>query len=381
MSNKKHILFLSSWYPSRVNKTLGNYVQQHAEAIAILHDVTVVYAVGEKALSVNYEFEQFTKNNVTTIVIYFKKHSFKVVNGLRKYKSLKHGIKRAKKFDLIHGNVLLPIGIFVYFFSIKLKVPFVFTEHSTGFLTQTKMKLSSVEKLITKCVVKKSKFVLPVSNELKRDMLSLGFNANYEVIGNVIDTKLFYPTKNENEKYTILHISSFSNEQKNINGILNVVKKLSEERSDFLFKIVGDGNILQLKNEISLLNIRENVIQIEGVKPPYEIAKQLQGSNLYISFSNYETFGIVMLESIACGVPVISTKTGILYELNLTDFTTFVDAGDEDGLLNSIRNSIDSQKKLDFNKMYLLIEEEYSAESIANKYTNIYCNVLKEMDS
>ena len=48
MSKKLHILFLSSWYPSRVSYTNGYFVQKHAEAIASQHKVSVIFAIGDK---------------------------------------------------------------------------------------------------------------------------------------------------------------------------------------------------------------------------------------------------------------------------------------------------------------------------------------------
>jgi len=43
LKKKLHILFLSSWYPSHVSPSNGDFIQRHAEAIATKHNVTVIY--------------------------------------------------------------------------------------------------------------------------------------------------------------------------------------------------------------------------------------------------------------------------------------------------------------------------------------------------
>ena len=47
-NHRLRILFLSSWYPSQEHRTLGNFVQRHAQAVAKLHDVSVIYATPYK---------------------------------------------------------------------------------------------------------------------------------------------------------------------------------------------------------------------------------------------------------------------------------------------------------------------------------------------
>jgi len=48
---KLHVLFLASWYPSRVLKTNGDFIQRHAEAVALQHNVTVLHVISDSYLS------------------------------------------------------------------------------------------------------------------------------------------------------------------------------------------------------------------------------------------------------------------------------------------------------------------------------------------
>ena len=67
----KNVLFLSSWYPSRVHTTLGNFVNYHANAVAKKNKVNVLYIVADDTID-SYEIDHFKNEQVTTTIVYFK---------------------------------------------------------------------------------------------------------------------------------------------------------------------------------------------------------------------------------------------------------------------------------------------------------------------
>ena len=75
----KNILFLSSWYPSKVHRTLGNFVQYHANAISLKHRVFVLYVVPHKD---GFEVTNEVVKNVDTTIVYFNRGKFKYLNYL-----------------------------------------------------------------------------------------------------------------------------------------------------------------------------------------------------------------------------------------------------------------------------------------------------------
>lgn len=375
--NKLHILFLTSWYPSRVFPTNGNFVQKHAEAIALNHKVTVIYPVGDsKKTKNNYEITDKTTHNVRDIVIYFKKHPIAIVNAYRKYKALKKGMKLIDNFDIIHANVLFPIGILVLFIHKKYGKPYIFTEHWTGYLHPVKAKIHFFKKLLLKLIVQKAAFIVPVSKTLKSAMQKFGLKGNYKIIGNAIDTSLFSPKKNDTPIFTILHVSYLTNDHKNIKGLLRTIKELSKKRSDFIFKIIGDGDLNAVKEYVNDLQIPSKNIDLKGPKEPSEIAKSMQEANLYISFSNYETFGVVLIEALATHTPVISTNTGVLTEYNTGNFCTITPMKDEKKLLFHIENYMDNKCSTNYKEMRDFAISNFSYEAIATQYSELYNKAL-----
>ena len=150
----------------------------------------------------------------------------------------------------------------------KYKIPFIITEHWTRYLPEVNAFKGFFNKKITQYVVKQAAAVTTVSLHLKEAMQSHGlYNANYQIVPNVVDTVLFQPEIIEKKKKSILHVSTLQNRHKNFSGILRVVNKLSQKRDDFVLNVVYDSD-----NSVYLPFVEENNLHdfLRGVLDPKE---------------------------------------------------------------------------------------------------------------
>ncbi|MFT5762224.1 MAG: glycosyltransferase involved in cell wall biosynthesis, partial [Polaribacter sp.] len=109
-----------------------------------------------------------------------------------------------------------------------------------------------------------------------------------------------------------------------------------------------------------------------------ELATHLQEANLCVSFSNYETFGIVMPEAISCGTFVISTNTGILNELKPQNFFSIIPVKDLKALVTEISKQYKNPTQLNTEKMHSYIETKFSQEVISDAFSNLYYKIINE---
>lgn len=117
---------------------------------------------------------------------------------------------------------------------------------------------------------------------------------------------------NKNNRFIISYICRIS-QQKRPHLLMQIIKKLKEQRNDFLFVIAGDGNMLNdIKKEARNLNLTENVVFIGNVKETKQI---YQISDLTINCSIKEGLALTAYESLSMGVPVISSDVGGQKEL------------------------------------------------------------------
>jgi len=372
LSKKLHILFLSSWYPSKVLPTNGDFVQKHAEAVATKHQVTLIHVVTDRNLKSSIEFTETTVNNVKTIIVYVPQK-----NNLLKfyyfYKTYLSAIKKIDDFDIVHLNVTFPKGLVALSLKIFKQKPYIITEHWTGYQYPKNKSIGIVEKILTKLIIKNATFVCPVSTNLKESMINFGLKGNYFPVPNVVDVSNFNPTHSIPDNFTITHISHMGNDHKNVKGILRAISTLQNTIPNLHFNLIGD-NSKKYQPLIEKLNLKS--ISIIDQIPSKEVAEYLKNSNVFILFSNYENLPCVILEAFACGVPVISTDVGGINEYFPDNFGYFIEPNDEKNLEKHILNIYKSKLNIDKNKMHLYAVEHFSIDAISKQFSNLYAKSL-----
>lgn len=376
MTKRLHILFLCSWFPSKEFPTNGDFIQRHAESVSLKHNVSVLHIVSSKKITKTI-IEKNTENNLTTYIGYIKHTENFILKAFRLYKTYIQIIKLIGNYDLIHVNTLYPFGLFALHQKILKGKSFIISEHWTGFLNSRKNKISFFQKTCSRLITKKADFVCPVSNELKTGMQNLGLKGNYFSVGNVVNTNIFIPSDKKNKEFTIVHVSGLNDAQKNITDMLKIAKLLEKEIEVFHWKFIG-GTSEKYQKIISELQFKTAKIEFINHVSQKELATHLQEANLCVSFSNYETFGIVIPEAIACGTFVISTNTGILNEFDPQNFFSIIPIKDTNALVTEILKQYNNPTQLNTKKMHSCIETKFSQEVISDAFSNLYYKIVNE---
>ena len=376
MSNKLNVLFLCGWYPSKVLPNNGDFIQRHAEAVSLKHNVSVIHIITDKEIKENFVYTNENINGIETHIAYIKSTKNPIKKILFFTIAFKKLLKKSNSFDIVHLNEIFPFGIFSLYLKWFKKIPFIITEHWTGFLITTNRKISFLKKIISKLIVKNASAVCSVSNYLTENMQNLSLKGNYVTVANVVDTALFKPQKKEHKTLRLLHVSSLKDEHKNIKGMLRVAKLLDNQLDTFEWRFIGNnGN--EYHDYLSNLDIKNGEISFIEHLTQEELVTNLQEASICISFSNYETFGIVIPEAIACGTPVIATNTGVAIELQKESFCKVIPIKDEDALFQEISNYRETFSNLDKNEMHAFVKQQFSKKVISDKFSFLYYQSLK----
>ncbi|MCF6296782.1 MAG: glycosyltransferase family 4 protein [Flavobacteriaceae bacterium] len=375
MTKKKlHILFLNSWYPSKVLPNNGDFIQRHAEAVARNHQVTAVHAITDHENKDN-EIDDFYLNGVRTLIFYLKPSKLTITKQIIFFKAYKKLIYLSGKFDMVHVNRLFPVGIVAVWLKIFKSKPFIISEHFTGYLNEGANKISKTELLISKIITNQASFVCPVSDNLANNMLKIGLAGNYYSIPNVVDIEMFIPIKKDNKTLTLIHLSSLLDSHKNVTGILNVISKLQNHIPNFLFYLIGE-NSNKYKELIISLKINPKIIKLFDQIPHHQVPEYLQKSDILILFSNYENLPCVILEAFACGTKVISTDVGGINEFFPDSFGDLIPIKDEKKLLNSLIKLNKKSENLLKKEMHQYASDNFSKKKISNEFSNLYYKSL-----
>jgi glycosyltransferase involved in cell wall biosynthesis len=330
-----------------------------------------------------------SSNNLHEIYIHYSKTSsrFSAINTMASFIQLKRVFSEEVKAialeiqaDIIHQHIAFPLGNFSGSLAKQLKIPFVISEQWSGYLPED----NSYEHFVSKYFIRKA-FALAntataVSGVLAKAIASKGLIKNVEVIPNVIDPVFLNATlsAHHNRVPQIVHVSSLNDREKNISCLIKALKLVKEEGQAFHCTIVGDSHERSSFERMSKENLLQNHITFVGAKSPQELLTIYQASDFFLLTSNYETFGVVIVEALACGLPVVASAAGAIPEL----------VNHQNGLLFSTGNA--AQAKLAICQMLQSyqnysrfdiqepVSEQFSMEHIANKFSQLYLKLIHE---
>src|SRR5665213_3438338 len=256
------ILFLASWYPSRVDFLNGDFIERHAKAIALKNDVTVIFIskdpnLTKKKFEFTYEengwlkvYKGYYKESESRFKIIRKLVSqfryFKFLHTLYNQQSVKNG-----KPQLVHLYVPLKAGIYALYLRFFKQLNYVISEHHSIYMPASGLyeKKSFVTKWLIKLIFKNASAVHTVSKELGKILTEKNLiKGNYKIIPNVVNTNIFFPSSISNTSHsnTTHHFVTITGNvyHKNTDGIFRALKKVLEKTSNFQLHVVGPYNCL-----------------------------------------------------------------------------------------------------------------------------------------
>ncbi|MEL7424697.1 MAG: glycosyltransferase [Bacteroidota bacterium] len=374
-----HILALCSWFPNRVQPTNGNFVERHLRLLE--EDITLgVLQVEYDPALPNGEAltTQSTDANFDVTTIYFGSNASRLGRLWQRLRWFQSGIKQYIQQngtpDLIHAHVAMPAVLVAYWVQLRLSIPYVLSCHSSGFLPISTRQYPWWQRWLLTHAANSAKVVCPVSQALAKAWQQNDLRASIQVIPNVVDTDIFYPSNDRlpTPPLKLLHISNFAPEAKNVHGILRVAARLKQTKFPFTLTIAGDGDLTRVEGYAQQLGLDDQHLHLQGTLSEEQVAAQMRSHHCFILFSNYETQGITAMEAVCCGLPVIATRVGGLPEIiDHAEKGMLIDAGDEDALFNTIQN-FESTRNGDIAPGVL----PYSTEQVRQKLLGVYQRVL-----
>ena len=383
MTHKSYILFLSSWYPTRVNPTLGNFNEKFAEAAALYRQVVAFHVCADAGMKETSALVISESEQRSTWIYYFRKKDKenlfdKAVKTIRFFKYYLKGLREIRKVFgkplMVHLNILYPTGLIALYLKITHKTPYVISENWTGYLPSNKVKQGFAVRWLSRCIAAQARVLMPVTEDLKRAMTAEGFQGIYKIVPNVTDTRLFYPdfSRPVPDKKIILHVSSLKDEHKNISGIFNVMKRLYNRRTDFELHIVGDGDEKPHVRKALEMGLNNKCVFFFNAMTPTQVAEKMRQSDFFILFSNYENLPCVMVEAFASGLPVVSTTAGGIAEHLNEERGIILSPGDEEALFDACCYMLDNLKTYDKAGIHSYAVGNFSYNSVGMALDEIY---------
>ena len=217
------------------------------------------------------------------------------------------------------------------------------------------------------------------SNSIKKELSKHGIKVPVKILSNGVKLNIYSPKKNYRvgKNFEILHVGRVSFE-KNIDVVIKSFNLLLKERKNVVLTIVGGGPALNsLKNLASSLNLKKNVNF-----PGYIFGKKLiriyQKGNIFVTASTMETQGLVILEAMSCGLPVIGVNKYAIPNLVAKGVNGYIAKPfDEKKIRGYMKKLIDNPKLLEkFGKNSVEIAQKHDIRNVINELELIYKKII-----
>ena len=374
------ICIVTSGYPPKIGGVETVTENLAKEYVNLMHEVHVITPsedatnqtiTPEKIILHKIHIDKFS--DAETMPIYYK-----IPRGILFFRRIFKNIKTIKP-DIIHVQNIQN-SIPVYFAKKIQKTPYCITLHNNlelmgialpKFMRKYWMKLPYV--IDANAIVSLTKEMAEtVQESLQRES---------DIIPNGVDIKRFYPNPTPNEEREnkiILTISRLDN-KKGIEYAIESMPNILKKYPHTILRIIGDGDFRPELDKISESLCLQNSVEFIGQIPNSDVPDYLQNADIFLLPSLFEGLPLTLLESMACGLPVISTPVSIAPEIiEKWDNGIIVPFKSPEAISNAVITLLSNP---DLRETYAknsatAAKETMSWKSVAEQYISLYQSII-----
>ncbi|RUM63732.1 MAG: hypothetical protein DSZ03_04970, partial [Sulfurimonas sp.] len=373
------VVVLPTAYPNVYNEHAAIFVQDHVKALAQNKNLKL-HVVGAIPISLkdvcktrtfSFGFTQSSRHGVATTLILFPaipklRRLNNFIRTLLNKKLLKKYTKVQGTPDIIHVHNVVAAEAALWYQK-TYATPYYITEHSSAFGRGllTAHELRSYERLYhhAECNI-------AVSQKLADDLHRIT-SENFRYIPNVTHTDFFKPAahRTPSNTFTFVHIANL-NDNKNQALLVEAFCKFAAIHADARLRIVGEGpNYNMLQEKIQTLHMQHQ-ITLYGFATRDDVRMHLQQSDAFVLSSNYETFGVVVIEAMSCGLPILSTKCGGPESIIVNDRLGILVDNTLEALFEGMQKMVQTDYNTDDIRDYAV--KNFSEKIIGEQFVSLY---------
>lgn len=319
-----NIVIIPAFFQTKSRKTLGSFFLEQARALQKKgHKVTILYC---DTYSIKCVKDWFT----------YSEEKAEIIEGIQIYRNrcfcpLKHGIEghreafaqgiqklyvqymQENRPDIIHAHCCVWAGYAAMKLSGQIGIPYVVTEHATLFQLH-RDEISEKNDKVIRIIFQKAARVICVSGTFAK--LIESYRPDIDVVGNVVNCDAFVP-RADSEKHRgvrFLTVCYMEEEaqlyKKGIDILIQAWTEVVKKYTDVKLVIGGGGSaktkVVQWVEEHGI----SKYVEFTGALDRRQVIQQMQSCDCFVLPSRYETFGVVYIEAMACGKPVIAVANG-----------------------------------------------------------------------
>jgi len=390
-----NILIIPAFFRTKKNPTLGSFFWDQALALKRAgHKVTLFYSdtYSVKCMKDYITYKEESVSQKEGIMIYRRRFFCPLKHGMEGYREIfaKGILQLYEKYctevgrpDIIHAHCCVWAGYAAMRLSQKISVPYVITEHATLFELHKDQIRGANDSCIRQAFANAAK-VICVSRAFAKLISEYRNSNDIEVIGNVVDFEQFKPCACESHQemrfLTVCYMNTNDQlKKKGIDILLKAWKDFSTKYNTAKLFIGGGGQAAQKAIEWCREYDILDSVSFLGTLNRAQVVSYMQQCDCFVLPSRYETFGVVYVEAMACGKPVIAVANGGPDDF-VKDFNGMLIApNDVVGLQHALERMYGRYKKYDSDMIRTFVQNQFSEQAISQQLEQTYQQVIERV--
>ncbi len=284
-------------------------------------------------------------------------------------------------FDLIHAHFTYPDGVAAVRLGKQFGVPVIITEQNAwgAWMPEDMSVRRRTIRAAQECT-----FQIAISRSVRESIVRLaGESGKLRVVPDAVDGDAF--TLLEKGRQPIPNQIIFVGAIRPVKGVdvlLRAVRLLVDSGRDVRLILVGESYFRNYQKEYDRLRQVAvdlgiaGCVNFAGKKPLTELVREIQKSALLVLPSRAESFGMVLVEALACGTPVVATRCGGPEDIVTEEVGILVPPEDPQALAAGIAQVMDRRSDYDPAKLRTYALERFGLESVGQQLRALYAEAL-----
>ena len=372
------VLIVPKWYPWPDQPVWGLFCREQAEALSTAHDVVVMapLAVPNPGFAL-YKLTDGFEDGLRTVRVRYRRPRLRplalVCQTLGMVAALARLRREGWRPDVVHAHVY-SAGLPALVLGALSRAPVVITEHYTAFVRGL---ITGYERLLARIAFERAALVAPVSDDLAAHLYAIAPGARMVTVPNVVDTETFAapdPPRGHDHPPRLVNVAALAEKKGHVH-LLEAMTELDEAT----LEVIGDGELREsLERRARELGLGDRVV-FAGERPKAKVAERMRAADLFVLPSLAETFGVVLIEAMATGLPSVATRVGGVPEVLSESTGVLVAPADSGALAAGIRAAL--KRDFDPEAMAATAERSFGRAAFVERWTGLYAELASSRGS
>ncbi len=379
------MLILPSWYPTPRYPVGGIFIQEQARALARYGRASVSVLFVDRAparewLRGRKGISSGSEHGVPVYRLAMPRlpGMWPLLYVLFVLAAFRRLARAGRQPDLVHAHVALPAGLAGLIVKALWRVPLVLSEHTAPF---SALMRNPVVGRVTQAAVRGADRVIAVSAGLRSEIVSYpALERPIDVVPNVVNVEAFglrQPSRGVGQAARILFAGEMQTSRKGVEYLIGALSILRKGGRDVRLDLVGDGRNRRAYETLARRLKVADLCTFHGWVEHERLASFMPQFDLFVLPSLAETFGVVTIEALACGIPVVATRSGGPEHIITPDLGVLVEPASSRALAEAIEDVLDRLDEFSPEQLRRVAEERYGQRSVAERLSELYLEAAK----